>query len=102
MLGGIASGLFITMAVDLVAADSTRVDFDQLREEARFRSRRLVFNSDSGHTARVPPAPTLTPQAFLDRRLSPLADTQVDTIVLDTTAGSFGSFGHRTKVTRCR
>ncbi len=99
ILRGITGALLILLAVDVVAADSSRVDYEELREEAQFRTRRLVFNSDSGSSARVPPAPTLTPQAFLDRRLSPLAGTQVDTIVLDTTAGSFGSFGHRTKVT---
>ena len=69
-----------------------------LRHEARHRPRRLVFNNDSGGDARVPAAPTLTPEAFLAPRIAPLAGSQVDAIALDTTAGTFGTFGHRTQV----
>jgi len=71
---------------------------NSLRREAQLRERRLVFNNDSGGDARVPAAPTLTPEAFLAPRIAPLAGSQVDGIALDTTAGTFGTFGHRTKV----
>lgn len=71
---------------------------NSLRREARLRTRRLIFNNDSGGDARVPAAPTLTPEAFLAPRIAPLAGSQVDAIALDTTAGTFGTFGHRTKV----
>ncbi len=69
-----------------------------LRRKAQRRPRRLIFNNDSGGDARVPAAPTLTPEAFLAPRIAPLAGSQVDGIALDTTAGTFGVFGHRTKV----
>lgn len=71
---------------------------DSLRREAQLRKRRLVFNNDSGGDARVPAAPTLRPEAFLAPRIAPLAGSQVDGIALDTTAGTFGVFGHRTEV----
>ena len=71
---------------------------NSLRSEARLRPRRLIFNNDSGGDARVPAAPTLTPEAFLAPRIAPLVGTQVDGIALDTTAGTFGTFGHRTQV----
>ena len=71
---------------------------NSLRRDARLRPRRLIFNNDSGGDARVPPSPTLTPEAFLAPRIAPLVGTQVDGIALDTTAGTFGTFGHRTQV----
>ncbi len=78
--------------------DANLPTVNSLRREARLRPRRLIFNNDSGGDARVPPAPTLTPEAFLAPRIAPLAGSQVDGIALDTTAGTFGTFGHRTKV----
>jgi len=69
-----------------------------LRRETQLRNRRLIFNNDSGGDARVPAAPTMTPEAFLAPRIAPLAGSQVDGIALDTTAGTFGVFGHRTEV----
>jgi pimeloyl-ACP methyl ester carboxylesterase len=69
-----------------------------IRRKAQLRERRLIFNNDSGGDARVPAAPTMTPEAFLAPRIAPLAGSQVDGIALDTTAGTFGVFGHRTKV----
>ncbi len=71
---------------------------NSLRRETQLKDRRLIFNNDSGGDARVPPAPILTPEAFLAPRIAPLAGSQVDGIALDTTAGTFGTFGHRTQV----
>lgn len=81
-----------------------RIRFDQApppRAEARAtalaRPRRLIFNNDGGDT-RVPPAPLPRPRDFLAARTAPLAGTHVDTVVFDTTSGTFGRFAHRTAV----
>ncbi len=84
--------------VDESFGNSDQPSRESLRREAQLRERRLVFNNDSGGDARVPASPTLTPEAFLAPRIAPLAGSQVDGIALDTTAGTFGVFGHRTKV----
>lgn len=64
---------------------------------ARARPRRIIFNDDGGET-RVPPKPIPTLDGFLPVRIAPLAGTQVDTIVFDTTSGTFNRFAHDTKV----
>ena len=91
------------LPIALQFIDESFVDADlppanSLRRDARLNPRRLIFNNDSGGDARVPPAPILTPEAFLAPRIAPLAGSQVDGIALDTTAGTFGTFGHRTQV----
>lgn len=70
---------------------------DPARAAARERVRRILFNDDGGET-RVPPAPIPEPDGFLPVRIAPLAGTHVDTIVFDTTSGTFGRFAHRTAV----
>ncbi len=70
---------------------------DPAREAARARPRRIIFNDDGGET-RVPPAPIPALDGFLPARIAPLAGTQVDTIVFDTTSGTFNRFAHDTKV----
>ncbi len=67
------------------------------RAEARSRPRRILFNNDGGDT-RVPERPLPRPTDFLPLRIAPLAGTQVDTIVFDTTSGTFNRFAHRTQV----
>lgn len=84
--------------VDESFGNGDRPSRHALRRETQLRPRRLIFNNDSGGDARVPAAPTLTPEAFLAPRIAPLAGSQVDGIALDTTAGTFGVFGHRTEV----
>ncbi|MBI5692806.1 MAG: hypothetical protein HZC55_22230 [Verrucomicrobia bacterium] len=83
---------------------AARIHFDRpspTREAARAaalaRSRRLLFNDDGGET-RVPPRPLPQPRDFLPYRIAPLAGTQVDTVVFDTTSGTFNRFAHRTAV----
>ncbi len=83
---------------------AARIRFDQspptpaeMRSAARERPRRLIFNDDGGET-RVPPKPLPKPADFLPARIAPLAGTQVDTIVFDTTSGTFNRFAHRTAV----
>jgi hypothetical protein len=67
------------------------------RAQARARPRRIIFNDDGGET-RVPPKPLPRPADFLPVRIAPLAGTQVDTVVFDTTSGTFNRFAHRTAV----
>ena len=83
---------------------AARLRFDQplpSRETARAaamaRPRRLIFNDDGGET-RVPPSPLPKPKDFLPARIAPLAGTPVNTVVFDTTSGTFGRFAHRTAV----
>ncbi|MDO8543115.1 MAG: hypothetical protein Q7S40_21995 [Opitutaceae bacterium] len=83
---------------------AARIRFDRplppaaaMRAAARERPRRLLFNDDGGET-RVPPRPLPKPADFLPARIAPLAGTQVDTIVFDTTSGTFNRFAHRTQV----
>jgi hypothetical protein len=83
---------------------AARIRFDQplpstaaAREAARNRPRRLLFNNDGGET-RVPTTPLPKPKDFLPLRIAPLAGTQVDTLVFDTSSGTFGRVAHRTAV----
>jgi hypothetical protein len=46
----------------------------------------------------VPPKPLPRPADFLPVRIAPLAGMQVDTVVFDTTSGTFNRFAHRTAV----
>ena len=86
----------LTVALAAAVAGAC-VAADPAREAARARPRRIIFNDDGGET-RVPPAPIPTLDGFLPVRLAPLAGTQVDTIVFDTTSGTFNRFAHDTKV----
>jgi hypothetical protein len=83
---------------------AARIRFDQktpppetLRAAARAKPRRLLFNNDGAET-RVPTEPLPKPKDFLAKRVAPLAGTQVDTIVFDTSSGTFGRVAHRTAV----
>ena len=78
-----------------VIAESAPVD--SAREAARARPRRIIFNDDGGEP-RVPPARIAALDGFLPVRIAPLAGTHVDTIVFDTTSGTFNRFAHDTKV----
>ncbi len=69
-----------------------------LRAVARAKPRRLLFNNDGGGDTRVPPHPLPQPRDFLAIRIAPLAGTHVDTIVFDTSSGTFGRVAHRTAV----
>jgi hypothetical protein len=86
----------LTVALAAVVVGAC-VAADPAREAARARPRRIIFNDDGGET-RVPPAPIPTLDGFLPVRIAPLAGTQVDTIVFDTTSGTFNRFAHATKV----
>ena len=81
----------------LVGVIAESAPLDTARSAARERPRRIIFNDDGGET-RVPPAPIPALDGFLPVRIAPLAGTQVDTIVFDTTSGTFNRFAHDTKV----
>ncbi|AHF92766.1 hypothetical protein OPIT5_23810 [Opitutaceae bacterium TAV5] len=81
-----------------IQAEPGRKPTDQEREAARFRQRRLIFNND-GCDIFHPRTPIISTKAeFLARRTTPLLGSHVDMIAYCTTAGTFGSFWHRTKV----
>lgn len=77
--------------------DQTPPPVDVARKAARERPRRILFNDDGGET-RVPPTPLPRPKDFLPARIAPLAGTHVDTVIFDTTSGTFNRFAHRTQV----
>jgi hypothetical protein len=84
---------------------AARIRFDQpppprevARAAAQNRPRRLVFNNDGGGDTRVPAQPLPRPRDFLPIRVAPLAGTHVDTVVFDTSSGTFGRVAHRTQV----
>lgn len=91
----VRSALVVLLA--LLGATAVGAPVDPAREAARARTRRILFNDDGGET-RVPPKPIPTLDGFLPVRLAPLAGTQVDTIIFDTTSGTFNRFAHDTKV----
>jgi hypothetical protein len=68
----------------------------RLRQAIAWRTRRIMFNNDGGD-ARAPSA-AHTLETFLRERTSPLLGSQVDTIIYDTTAGTFGCFAHWTEI----
>lgn len=70
--------------------------FEAGRDAARHRKRRMIYNDDTG-PARASPVP-LSPEQYIAEQAAPLAGTLVDTLSVDTTAGSFAVFGHRTGV----
>ncbi len=78
--------------------DLPRAKRAEARAEAQARPRRLIFNNDGGGDTRVPAERLSQPRDFLALRTTPLVGTQVDTIVFDTTSGTFGRFAHRTAV----
>lgn len=71
-------------------------DPEAARLEARWRKRRIIQNNDGGES-RVAPRQIVDEADFLSLRATPLVGSQVDTIVYDTTAGTFGRFAHRTR-----
>ncbi|MDA0347321.1 MAG: alpha/beta hydrolase-fold protein [Verrucomicrobia bacterium] len=71
--------------------------FETARNKARHRERRLIFNDDTGY-ARAFRSPLTTPEQYLSLQVTPLAGTLVDTLAIDTTAGSFSVFGHQSDV----
>lgn len=66
----------------------------RLRAEARARTRGIIFNNDGNDSWAL----SLASGAFLDARTRPLVGSQVDTIIYDTTVGTFGSFAHATQI----
>lgn len=86
----------ILLSGALPGRSQSEVPFSSLHEKAKWRERRIIQNNDGGE-ARVPRVPIRTKEDFLALRATPLIGSQVDTIIYDTTAGSFGSFAHDTK-----
>ena len=72
----------------------TQKELRQLRKEAAFRRRRIIFNNDGDD---VYLAENPTPEALLAVRTLPLLDSQVDTLFYNTTQ-CYGLFSHNTHV----
>ncbi len=70
-------------------------DLRAWRQEAVNRPRRILWNHDGGGSVGLTPT---TVQDFLNRRLTVLANTQVDTIMFCTLSSGFGMFSHFTRV----
>ena len=73
-----------------------------LRQKALARPRRIWFNHDGCDASSFPSTRLRdgkgTPQALLEVRTTPLAETQVDTLSYCTISSGFSNFTHRTQV----
>ena len=76
---------------------STGIEINELRHEARWRKRRLIFNNDGDDALFFPSGLPVTPQNLLERRTIPVIGTQVDSIFYCTTQ-SIGAYTHRSDV----
>ncbi|MFV0415480.1 MAG: glycosyl hydrolase family 18 protein [Chthoniobacterales bacterium] len=93
----VVAGLFVFERLNKPKKQTLSKDsFAALHEKAKWRERRIIQNNDGGEV-RVSGVPIRSKEDFLAIRATPLIGSQVDTIVYDTTAGSFGSFSHNTK-----
>ncbi len=78
-------------------------EHDAMREQARQRQRRIIFNNDGDDAAAYrygrgePPSDENLIDDFLDYR-GPREGSQIDTVFYSTDRGSFGLFSHRTEV----
>jgi hypothetical protein len=70
----------------------------QTRRELARRPRRVIMNNDGCDVLYFPNAEKATTEAFLAKRTTPLAGTQVDAIAFCPTSSGFGFFTHNTKV----
>ncbi len=85
----------------LVAAETPRLSIEQLRKERRDlaeRPRRIIMNNDGCDTLYYPKSEEVTVPAFLAKRTTPLAETQVGTIAYCSISSGFSHFTHDTKV----
>ena len=83
-----------------MSADSTRLTIEQLRAqrtELAHRPRRIIMNNDGCDVLYFPKSEEVTVPAFLARRTTPLAGTQVDAIAYCSISSGFGNFTHNTK-----
>ena len=76
---------------------SAGVEFEELRQKARWRKRRVIFNNDGDDALFFPSDLPATPRNLLQRRTIPVTGTQVDTIFYCTTQ-SIGAYTHRSGV----
>ena len=73
-------------------------DLRQKRTELAQRQRRIVMNNDGCDALYYPKKEKVTTEAFLAKRTTPLADTQVDTLSYCSISSGFSNFTHNTKV----
>ena len=75
---------------------SRRVAYADAWDQAKRRSRRIIFNNDGNEPVYF--MDEATPEALLNLRTAPLADSQVDTIFYCTWSSGFSYFTHDTKI----
>lgn len=102
----VATVLLVALPACSPAASSPEVEEDsvstggeneELRQKARWRKRRLIFNNDGDDALFFPSGLPATPANLLQRRIVPVTGTQVDTIFYCTTQ-SIGAYTHRSEV----
>ena len=90
------------VSVVCLCASSLALDLPEARREAAWKQRRIIMNNDGNEIIRaateVDRVPT--PEEFLARRTSPLADSQVDAIFYCD--GIFSCYTHRSNLTEPR
>jgi len=70
----------------------------QARKESAQRRRRIIMNNDGCDVLYFPKDEKATVEAFLAKRTTPLAGTQVDALAFCPTSAGFSYFTHDTKV----
>ena len=78
--------------------ETTLEDLRQTRRELAQRKRHVIMNNDGCDVLYFPKDETVTVEAFLGKRTTPLAGTQVDAIAFCPTSSGFSHFTHDTKV----
>ena len=72
-----------------------QAEMNQPRKEAAHRTRRIVFDNDGNEPVYY--CEEATPECLLEKRTTPLAGSQVDTIFYCTWSSGFSMFTHNTK-----
>ncbi|MCC7474705.1 MAG: hypothetical protein IT425_04875 [Pirellulales bacterium] len=80
----------------LPSASGEPADITAVRHQATHRPRRILLNNDGNDATRE--LDSITPEAILSKRSTPLLGTQVDSIAYATRGVGLDSFTHFTKV----
>jgi hypothetical protein len=78
------------------ARPSTTTGIKELRQKAKERQRRIIYNNDGGDVVRQMTEPTVA--NLLEQRTNSLAGTQVDTLCYCTKSTGLDLFTHFTKI----
>lgn len=85
-------------ALSNAAGPVNKMDFEKMRTDMLNRQRRIILNNDGNDVIFYPADKEVNAETFLEKRTSPLADSQVDSIFYCTISSGFGNFTHNTRI----